>query len=247
MRSLPLLLALSLAACDAQPPSAEDDPPGGKADEGTSGQRMPNEIHWQRNSAEYQAAARQAYRLAAQVLDARPATEDPWAVVMDADETIIDNSTYQKERAAQGLGYSAESWREWVARKAAPAVPGAKAFIEHVHDLGGLVFVVSNRASAECDDTKANFRMVGLKPDLVLCKTDDSEKEPRFAMIEAGTASAELPAAPIVLFVGDNITDFPDLDQDVRQAGDDGFTQFGARFIVIPNPMYGSWERNARD
>jgi predicted secreted acid phosphatase len=47
-----------------------------------------------------------------------------------------------------------------------------------------------------------------------------------------------------VAFVGDNIQDFPSLSQAIRKQGDDAFADFGVRFFALPNPMYGSWERN---
>jgi len=47
-----------------------------------------------------------------------------------------------------------------------------------------------------------------------------------------------------VMWVGDNIQDFPRLRQDIRSSSDSAFAEFGDRFIVLPNPMYGSWERN---
>jgi 5'-nucleotidase (lipoprotein e(P4) family) len=241
------LALLSLAACDAEAPLTEDDPPGGKADEASDAVRMPDSIHWLRNSAEYQAAARQAYALATRLVEERPASDEPWAVVTDADETILDNSQYQKERAAAGAGWSQASWSAWVERKEAKAVPGAKRFFDRVHALGGLVVVVTNRGIAECADSEENMRALGLEPDLVLCKDGDSEKEPRFDAVEGGTASPELPAAKVVLFVGDNIADFPELDQGIRDDGDDAFVGFGATYVVIPNPMYGSWERNRRN
>ena len=34
------------------------------------------------------------------------------------------------------------------------------------------------------------------------------------------------------------------MTQAIRERGDDAFADFGARFFVLPNPMYGSWERN---
>src|SRR5687768_2378894 len=96
----------------------------------------PSPIHWVRDSAEYRAAAVQAYRTAARQLEVLAASRPPgtWAVSLDADETVLDNSQYQKERAAAGLPYTSESWREWVSRKAAPAVPGAPAFLRSVKE-----------------------------------------------------------------------------------------------------------------
>ena len=206
-------------------------------------------VHWFRNAAEQRAAYLQAYRWATARVETLAASKEAgrWAVVVDADETLLDNSTYQKERELAGLTFSAESWSAWVARREARALPGSAAFLDRVRALGGTVAVVTNRTSSECPDTEANLRAERLLFDLLLCKPDGgaSEKDSRFRKVQEGTAQEGLPPLEIVLFVGDNIQDFPELKQDARTdlarlAG------FGDRFIVLPNPMYGSWERNPR-
>jgi predicted secreted acid phosphatase len=71
-----------------------------------------------------------------------------------------------------------------------------------------------------------------------------SDKNPRFEAVERGTTAAGLPPLEIVAFVGDNVRDFPGQSQAIRKQGDEAFAAFGARFFVLPNPMYGSWEGN---
>ena len=209
---------------------------------------LPSALRWVRSSAEYRAAATQAYRMAIQRIDAGGASMTPgtWAVSLDADETVLDNSQYQKERAAAGLGYSGESWREWVARKASVAVPGSAAFLRRVKEVGGAIVIVTNRTQAECPDTEENFRALALPFDAILCRPEDGsdDKEPRYDRVANGTARPGLRPLEIVLWVGDNIQDFPQMSQEARKAGDVAFLEFGGRFIIIPNPMYGSWERN---
>ena len=166
-------------------------------------------------------------------------------MVLDADETLLDNSTYQNERAARGEGYSMQSWTAWVKRREAAAVPGAIAFTKHVHEVGGVVAVVTNRSDAECPDTKANLQALGVVYDVVLCRPDAGtwDKRPRYRALASGKAG--IMPAEIVAYVGDNIQDFPGLNQQVRHRSDAAFRDFGMRFFVIPNPMYGSWERHA--
>ena len=79
---------------------------------------------------------------------------------------------------------------------------------------------------------------------MVLCETDTGEKEPRFRMVEEGTASDTLPPLRIIAWVGDNIGDFPGLDQEARDAVLGTFQLFGDRYFMLPNPMYGSWMGN---
>jgi len=207
---------------------------------------LARDVHWVRDSAEYRAAATQTYRWAAQQVE-RSAEGKPargWAVILDADETVLDNSQYQKERGGQP--YSSASWAEWVRRRAAGAVPGAPAFVARVRSLGGRVVIVTNRTESLCEDTRENLRALSLAVDLVLCRPDagSSDKNARFQGVARGTASAELPPLEVLAFVGDNIQDFPGLGQDLRKAPEEALADFGRRYFVLPNPMYGSWEQN---
>jgi 5'-nucleotidase (lipoprotein e(P4) family) len=204
-------------------------------------------IHWTRTAAEHRAVFLQTYRWAEQRVRELAAGKagGTWAVILDADETVIDNSTYQSERAAAGLGYSEESWTEWIERRAATALPGALPFMQVVRGLGGRVVIVTNRTEAQCEDTRANFTTLGLVVDLMLCRPpESSDKNPRFAAVQNGTAVAGVPALEVLMWVGDNIQDFPRLTQQITQQGESQFASFGGRFIILPNPMYGSWERN---
>jgi predicted secreted acid phosphatase len=79
----------------------------------------------------------------------------------------------------------------------------------------------------------------------VLCSPGTANKNPRFDAVQRGESPSTLPALTIVLWMGDNIQDFPDLFQaTMRDAADGAFTDFGTRFFVLPNPMYGSWTEN---
>ncbi len=209
---------------------------------------LPEAIRWVRSAAEYPAATTQAYRMATRRIDlvAASMAKGTWAVSLDADETVLDNSQYNKERAAAGLAFSSESWREWVARRAAVPVPGSKAFLRRVKEAGGTIVIVTNRTQAECPDTEENFRALELPFDLMLCRPEGGpgEKEPRYESVLNGTARPGLRPLEIALWVGDNIQDFPLMRQEARKAGEIAFGEFGSRFIIIPNPMYGSWEKN---
>jgi predicted secreted acid phosphatase len=85
------------------------------------------------------------------------------------------------------------------------------------------------------------FEARGLAYDVMLCRTGPSDKNPRFDAVQSGLLPSTLPPLMVVAFVGDNITDFPKLSQAIRGAGDDRFVEFGSRFFMLPNPMYGSW------
>ncbi len=208
---------------------------------------LPNEVHWMRNSAEHRATLLQTYRLAGEVLAAMAADLEPgtWAVALDADETVIDNSLYEKEQAALGQGYEPDSWAAWVARKEAPPLPGALGFLARVRELGGKIAIVTNRKHIQCPDTEANFRSASIPFDVILCRQPDKpRKEERWQQVEQGTATEGLPPLKIVMWLGDNINDFPDLNQELRNRPEAAFERFGLEYFVLPNPMYGSWEDN---
>jgi 5'-nucleotidase (lipoprotein e(P4) family) len=213
--------------------------------------KVPDSVHWSRNSAEHRAALLQAYRLAAAQLDQAVGTRKPgqWAVILDADETVIDNSLYQRERAVLGLAYNRESWTEWCERRVAPPLPGAVAFLQKVHAMGGLIAIVTNRREAVCPATADDFKKYGIPYDAMLCKpeTASDEKEPRFDAVKSGAAIAGHGPLEVVMWVGDNIQDFPEQGQELRTAAESALDAFGSRFIVIPNPMYGSWVDNPRE
>jgi 5'-nucleotidase (lipoprotein e(P4) family) len=203
---------------------------------------VPRSIRWVADSAEYRAALIQAYRFAALELEKRVVDLEPgtWTVSLDTDETTLSNAQYEVEQAEAGLGFTRDAFAEWVGRREAPALPGVLTFLEGVRELGGRIVVVTNRWEALCPDTEANYRAVGISVDVVLCGS--GEKEPRYQRVEDGTAAPDLPPLEIVMWIGDNIQDFPDLDQDLSSAGEEAFSEFGTRFIVLPNPMYGSWD-----
>jgi 5'-nucleotidase (lipoprotein e(P4) family) len=246
-RSSALLLAWLLAtggalACrEARAPSEPIGPPQARA--------LAGGVHWVRSSAEYRALALQSWRAAGarlpRLVEERPAGE--WAVALDADETLLDNTPYQLQLAEAGHGHDPELWHAWCRRREARAVPGAAGFLAEVRRLGGKIAVVTNRSEQVCEDTEANLAALGLPFDVVLCRPegDRGDKQLRWTAIEKGTAAPGLAPLEIVLWAGDNIGDFPGLSQTSRDEPG-ALDAVGDRFFVLPNPMYGSWESNPR-
>jgi 5'-nucleotidase (lipoprotein e(P4) family) len=237
-----LLLCALIAGCQATrtaPVTTPAPPP-------TPTAALPDSIKWVQRSAEYYAAVIQVYRLATQRVEQQASSRAPgtWAVILDADETILSNLQYQIER--EGLGYSPETWAAWVRRREATVLPGAAAFLARVHQLGGRIAIVTNRLESECTDTIALFKAQALVFDAMLCRPDQapSDKNPRFEAVASGKTPAGNTALDVVAFVGDNILDFPALHQTLRQKGEPAFAEFGVRYFLIANPMYGSWQES---
>jgi 5'-nucleotidase (lipoprotein e(P4) family) len=238
-RSVLFLATLTLVACTPAPISS------GTASPTPASRPLPNDVRWFRVSAEYRALAQQAYQVAIERLPdltlGRAAGK--WAVILDADETVLDNSEYQRRRALLDSGYTSATWAVWVNERAAPAIPGAVEFTRRVHGIGGRVVIVTNRTEEQCDATRANLRAIGAEVDGVLCQpAGESDKNPRFQRVQAGAAVAGAGPLDVVAWVGDNILDFPGMTQAARN-DPRLLAEFGRRYFILPNPMYGSWQQ----
>ena len=205
------------------------------------------EVKYVRDSAEYGTLTRQAYRLAARavaVARAGAAPGQPWTVVIDVDETALDNTVYQLERAAYKLPFDDGSWNAWVRRAEAPAVPGAVEFVRGVRASGGRIAWISNRDEVTREPTRRNLAAVGLWDDgdrLCLATEAGYTKAVRRREVATGQGSCAWGGtpAPVLVFVGDQMGDFPAQGEDLPGAGSDEV--FGTRFFLLPNPMYGAW------
>lgn len=203
-------------------------------------------VIWVDRSAEYHATVLQTYRQATAAIElaARGRAVGAWAVILDADETVISNLAYQRDLERTGQTHSSTLWRAWVQRREAVPMPGARAFLDRVRALGGRIAIVTNRLESECADTRAVFDLQALAYDVILCRPDEgpSDKNPRFETVASGKWPGAAGPLDVVAWVGDNIHDFPELSQAIRQQDDAAYGDFGARFFVLPNPMYGGWQ-----
>jgi acid phosphatase len=213
-----------------------------------------NATLWRRSSAEYVAVALQTYRLARVNLDqalADPqwsapleqtgeAASLPPAIIVDLDETVLDNTSYEV-RIIHRLGsYSPDSFADWCREVNAPAIPGARDFLDYAAAKGVTVFYYSARKESLRDCTTRNLR------ELKLPFADET----RLLLID-GSSKADHRARlarqyRILLLVGDNLEDFvagskvePSARRDLAQRH---AQRWGREWIVLPNPMYGHWE-----
>ena len=202
---------------------------------------------WMRTSAEYRALAYQGYNVAMNAV--KMAVTDPshqrkpLAIVLDADETVVDNTKLMGESIVNGNGrFDAPWWRQAVHQGKSQAMPGAVEFLNEVHKQGVEIFYVSNRyAPVNLDVTIQNFKELGfpsIDKDHVLLFEKDSDKQPRFDMIAKKYY--------VVVYMGDNAGDFPMGTKGKtlaeRNAIIDAHKEdFGTIFVVFPNPAYGSW------
>ena len=175
MRKTAILSLLLLTACASGTGQAPAPSPEATA---VAPVRLPNDVHWVRSSAEYRAIFLQTYLVAGERLRELVAGREAgsWAVVLDADETVLDNSLFQKRLVESGAAYSEEIWNDWVREEAATALPGAVEFIRLARSLGGRVVIVTNRELVVCEETRRNLVAVGVEADAVLCRGETSNK-----------------------------------------------------------------------
>ncbi|MER1892156.1 5'-nucleotidase, lipoprotein e(P4) family, partial [Proteus mirabilis] len=143
---------------------------------------------WTQQSGEYQALTHQAFNIAKTAFEhAIVAKDKKKAVVVDLDETMIDNSAYAGWQIENGQGFSQESWTKWVNARQVYAIPGAVDFANYVNTLNGTIFYVSNRLDkserqATIDDMK-RLGFPNVSDKTLLLKTDKSAKSERFNSI----------------------------------------------------------------
>lgn len=208
-------------------------------------------VLWFQRSAEMRALFIQGYNIASERMTEAAllgSSGKPLAVIADIDETILDNSPFEGWQIVNGKGFSDEAWKLWTDREEARPLPGALEFALLADSLGVEIFYVSNRSVDDALGTTINnlkaFGFPFADTSHVLLKSASSSKIERRSRI--------LETHEIILLIGDNLADLDGVFErrDVNYGFADVDTlanSFGKRFIVFPNPMYGSWPAPALD
>ncbi len=219
-----------------------------------------NSVLWTQTSVEYRATALQSYRRGEEMLDralgdpswtaALEQTGDfadlPPAVILDVDETVLDNSPYEARLIEQGLEYSTDTWNAWCREAAAAPVPGALEFTRYAADKGVTVFYVTNRRQVVEEATKRNLQEMGFPLDSETDTLQTRGEKPEWGS-DKGPRRQEIGSRyRILLLIGDNLGDFvsgAEAPIGQREALAEKYSDYwGTRWIVLPNPQYGSWE-----
>jgi 5'-nucleotidase (lipoprotein e(P4) family) len=260
---VPALLAavLALPGCATVPGPPTTAPAAVAADDNL------NAVVWMQTSAEYAAVAEQTWRAAAERLEAAladsawdalapadragaPLAGLPPAVIVDVDETVLDNSPYQARLVRDGREFDDDSWDGWVAEAQAQPVPGALGFARAAAARGVTMIYLSNRTEAQQQATLANLRALGFpvgegdvfhgKGTVVAGCTQagSSDKTCRRRLVARQYR--------VLMQFGDQLGDFvagPDNRPATRRALLDAHRGwFGARWWMLPNPSYGAWQ-----
>jgi len=220
-------------------------------------------VLWVRTSAEYRAATEQTYNAARIQLERVLASKDTtWtaaveqagdyrgleqAIIVDVDDTVLDTSPFQAYLITRGVRFNSELWKAWVRELKATPVPGALAFVRWAHAQGVKIFFITNREFDVEIATVQNLAAAGfpVEPDgsNVLSKDEQQDwsgdKSTRRAFVAR--------TYRVLLIVGDDLNDF------IPVPGDDPVARlnvtkqhqayWGLKWIMMPNPMYGRWER----
>jgi acid phosphatase len=226
----------------------------GQTPERITPHEMLNSTLWQQTSAEYIGVTTQTYRLAQTNLDqaladtswtaALEQTGDysglPPAIMLDIDETVLDNGPYEA-RIIKKLGsYSPSSFTEWCQHENAPLVPGVRTFLEHAIAQNVAVFYYSARREKLRACTSRNMHELGLPlpDDSRLLLHNDTNKSRYREMVAKHYR--------ILLLIGDNLEDFVSGSKSDpasrRQLALEHADRWGRQWIVLPNSIYGHWE-----
>ena len=182
------------------------------------------------------------------MLDAALANNSgPAAVILDLDETAIDNTEFEGRMVRRGITYDQTAWLEWVNQSQAKAMPGVTEFLTYAHSRGVTPFFITNRKAEEEAGTRRNLERLGFplpSDDNVLTRGErkeweSSDKAPRREWVAS--------RYKVLLVLGDDLNDFADAhDKTIEQRNAivaENADRWGSSWLIVPNPMYGSWER----
>tara|TARA_Y100000588_G_C13969738_1_gene802470 strand:- start:61 stop:699 length:639 start_codon:yes stop_codon:yes gene_type:complete len=197
---------------------------------------LPNDVRWVTASNEYNVLCNQIYFDAwDSIKDLVLKTSDP-IIIMDLDETVLDNSKYQIIINSKNEKYNPKSWSKWVNKMEASLVPGAKEFILKYKDVkGAKIIYISNRMDKNLIPTQKNMKKLGIffEDDIFLLRLDNQDKKTvRRKEVFNGTGRMKKYGKNnVIAYFGDAMGDFPD---------DLNYIWSKNKFI-FPNPMYGKW------
>ena len=219
-----------------------------------------NATLWTQTSVEFKASSMAAFKLAEVMLDRALADKDwtaaleqgdnyqgkPPAVILDVDETVLDNSEYEAWLIKAKSHYSSKTWLPYINDAISNPIPGSKEFINYAKSKGVEIFYLSNRKAPGEEGTRKNLKKFGYpineKFDTVLLRGEREEWGSA-----KGTRRAHVAKDfRVVMLLGDNMGDFVDARKANLAEREEILEKYknnwSSKWIMIANPMYGSWE-----
>jgi 5'-nucleotidase (lipoprotein e(P4) family) len=216
---------------------------------------------WMQRAVEYKANTLTVYALARLRLEealadrswtAAPAEQKgdfqnlPPAVIVDVDETVLDNSKYEVWLMQADQSFSTKTWNQFCAAQISTAIPGAVEFTKYAESKGVKVFYVTNRGAETEKDTRANMEKLGFpmggNVDTFLMQGE----KPEWVGAKSTRRAAITKDYRVVLNIGDNLGDFDDRyrssEPDRIKAFEAGMPYWGKQWLMLSNPTYGSFD-----
>jgi acid phosphatase len=243
---------LAVLAAPAGMASAQDGPPP---------HDLLNATLWMQRSVEYKANCLAVFALARIRLDqaladpkwtAAPAEQTgayeglPPAVILDIDETLLDNSAYQVWMIRADETFSSKTWTQFVSAQISTTMPGAVEFAKYADSKGVKVFYISNRTGEEEEPTRKNMDKLGFPMGGNVDTFLMARELPEWTSVK-GTRRAHIARDyRVLLNVGDNFGDFHDAyrgsEGERLKAYEENVDRWGREWIMLPNPAYGSFD-----
>ena len=225
---------------------------------------------WVQTAPEWRGLCLQAYQSARLALDAAlrnrkwtaaveqsgPTAGKYWkkkpAVILDIDETVLDNSPGQARQVAANTDFVLKDFTRWVGEAKAEPIPGALDFCRYARSRGVRVFFITNRDAADEEATRRNLERWGFPVEKDFDNILARGEKPEWNTSDKSTRRQAVAADHrIVMLVGDDLGDFLPgvrLSPEKRRELAEPFHQrWGRQWIALPNPGYGSWEESLYD
>ena len=225
-----------------------------KIEKGSNSDYLISSTLWIQRAEEYKANCFQAFNLAKIALDKNLENlenDKTPAIILDIDETVLDNSEFQARLIKNKAEYNDNIWAEWVNEMIAKPVSGAIEFLYYAKSRKVEILYITNRTEATKEATIINMARLGF-PSIDTTNFAETYKYFKFKTSGSGKESRRqefLENYNVILYIGDNLADFEEqYEKQKREVNNPDISSikdfFGTKYIVLPNPMYGDWESN---
>jgi len=230
-------------------------------------------LFWVKHAAEYEAITRQVYGTATRALPGFIADKSwtalpgqtgaenlPAAVILDIDETVINNVDFQINYERPFDNYKLEFWdREHTAQP----VPGVVEFVKAARAAGVATFFLTNRpceqyegedqACPQKQTVMKGLEELGIPAEPGFVSLADEQPDWKREKLVRRQLIGE--SHRIIMVIGDDLGDFvpcarkkvvaPCTEPGTRASRDAALEKYaeywGDGWYILPNPMHGSW------
>ena len=216
---------------------------------------------WVQNAAEYKALTKSVYKTASKHLQ-EAVNDSSWtavgeetvdldkqkppAIIVDVDETVLDNSPFQARMIKQGSTFSPKAWNNWVMEAQAEAVPGALSFLKTANKHGITIFYVTNREAKVEKGTRQNLANLGFPLSADADRIFSKYEQENWTSAKVNRRAKIADGYRILMLIGDDLNDFISAknisQQERNKLVDKHEAYWGEKWFILPNPTYGSWQ-----